>query len=125
MLLIWKYFVLSFSALLPLINPLGSALIFLGLVGSAPISLYKSLARRIAVAQTADQDVEARRAKTTDIVQSPNAPTGRSSMLLAITPMKALKMTIPATVTTRSSTSYPVPLSLAWVPVSIVCRSTL
>src|ERR1700734_3763675 len=49
MLLIWKYFVLSFSALLPLINPLGSALIFLGLVGSAPISLYKSLARRIAI----------------------------------------------------------------------------
>ena len=31
--LLWKYFVLSFSALLPLVNPLGSALIFLGLVG--------------------------------------------------------------------------------------------
>jgi len=49
MLLIWKYFVLSFSALLPLINPLGSALIFLGLVGPAPLSVYKSLARRIAI----------------------------------------------------------------------------
>jgi multiple antibiotic resistance protein len=49
MLLIWKYFALSFSALLPLINPVGSALIFLGLVGLAPISVYKSLARRIAI----------------------------------------------------------------------------
>jgi multiple antibiotic resistance protein len=49
MLLLWKYFALTFSALLPLINPLGSALIFLGLVGSAPISVYQSLARRIAI----------------------------------------------------------------------------
>ena len=49
MLLFWNYFVLSFSALLPLINPLGSALIFLTLVGQAPIPLYHSLARRIAV----------------------------------------------------------------------------
>jgi multiple antibiotic resistance protein len=39
MLLFWKYFVLSFSALLPLINPLGSALIFFGLVGPAPIPI--------------------------------------------------------------------------------------
>jgi multiple antibiotic resistance protein len=46
---IWKYFALSFSALLPLINPLGSALIFLGLVGAAPLSVYRSLARRIAI----------------------------------------------------------------------------
>jgi len=49
MLLLWNYFVLSFSALLPLINPLGSALIFLSLVGSAPIPVYHSLARRIAI----------------------------------------------------------------------------
>jgi multiple antibiotic resistance protein len=49
MLLIWKYFALGFSALLPLINPLGSALIFLGLVGRAPIDTYRSLARRIAI----------------------------------------------------------------------------
>lgn len=49
MLLLWNYFVLSFSALLPLINPLGSALILLGLVGQEPAPLYKSLARRIAV----------------------------------------------------------------------------
>lgn len=47
--LIWKYFALSFSALLPLVNPLGSALIFLGLVGDAPSSVYHSLARRIAI----------------------------------------------------------------------------
>jgi len=49
MLLLWNYFVLSFSALLPLINPLGSALIFLSLVGQAPIPVYHSLARRIAI----------------------------------------------------------------------------
>jgi multiple antibiotic resistance protein len=46
--LLWNYFVLSFSALLPLINPLGSALIFVSLVGAAPIPIYHSLARRIA-----------------------------------------------------------------------------
>ena len=49
MYLIWKYFALGFSALLPLINPLGSALIFLGLIGHAPIEAYRSLARRIAI----------------------------------------------------------------------------
>ena len=49
MLIVWNYFVLSFSALLPLINPLGSALIFVGLVGQAPIPVYHSLARRIAL----------------------------------------------------------------------------
>ena len=49
MLLLWNYYDLSFSALLPLINPLGSALIFLTLVGPAPIPVYHSLARRIAI----------------------------------------------------------------------------
>jgi multiple antibiotic resistance protein len=49
MYLLWKYFALGFSALLPLVNPLGSALVFLGLVGEAPIGIYRSLARRIAV----------------------------------------------------------------------------
>jgi len=49
MYLLWKYFALGFSALLPLINPLGSALIFLGLVGAAPIDTYRALARRIAI----------------------------------------------------------------------------
>ena len=47
--LLWKSFVLGFSALLPLINPLGSALIFLGLVGNAPIDAYRALARKIAI----------------------------------------------------------------------------
>jgi multiple antibiotic resistance protein len=49
MYLLWKYFALGFSALLPLVNPLGSALVFLGLVGNAPIDIYRSLARRIAL----------------------------------------------------------------------------
>jgi multiple antibiotic resistance protein len=49
MFLIWKYFALGFSALLPLINPLGSALIFLGLVGRAPIDTYRALALKIAI----------------------------------------------------------------------------
>jgi multiple antibiotic resistance protein len=49
MFLLWKYFALGFSALLPLVNPLGSALVFLGLVGFSPPSVYRSLARRIAV----------------------------------------------------------------------------
>lgn len=35
--------------LLPLINPLGSALVFLGLVGDAPPKVFHSLARRIAI----------------------------------------------------------------------------
>ena len=47
--LLWTTFLLAFSALLPLINPLGSALIFLGLVGDAPVAVFKSLARRIAI----------------------------------------------------------------------------
>ncbi len=49
MLLVWKHFVLGFSALLPLVNPLGSALVFLGLVGAAPIEAYRSLAAKIAI----------------------------------------------------------------------------
>src|SRR5580698_278836 len=49
MLLLWKYFAIGFSALLPLVNPLGSALVFLGLVGAAPIEAYRALARKIAI----------------------------------------------------------------------------
>jgi multiple antibiotic resistance protein len=49
MLLLWRYFALAFSALLPLVNPIGSALIFVGLVGTAPIAIYRDLARRIAI----------------------------------------------------------------------------
>jgi multiple antibiotic resistance protein len=42
-------FLIAFSALLPLINPLGSALVLFGLVGDAPVSVYRSLARKIAI----------------------------------------------------------------------------
>jgi multiple antibiotic resistance protein len=47
-----KFFGLAFSALLPLVNPLGDALVFLSLVGSAPPSVYRALARRIAISTT-------------------------------------------------------------------------
>ena len=47
-----KYFGFAFSALLPLINPLGCALIFVGLVGNAPPSVYRQLAGRIAISTT-------------------------------------------------------------------------
>ena len=47
--LLWNSFLIAFSVLLPLINPLGSALVFLGLAGEAPPAIYRSLARRIAV----------------------------------------------------------------------------
>ena len=48
-LVVLNSFLVAFSALLPLINPLGSALVFNGLVGDAPGPLYRSLARRIAI----------------------------------------------------------------------------
>jgi multiple antibiotic resistance protein len=47
--LLWTSFLIAFSVLLPLINPLGSALVFLGLAGEAPPAVYRSLARRIAL----------------------------------------------------------------------------
>ena len=47
-----KFFGLAFSALLPLVNPLGDALVFLGLVGSVPPAAYRMLARRIAISTT-------------------------------------------------------------------------
>ncbi len=43
---------LAVSALFPLINPLGSALFFLGLVGDAPPKVYRDLALRIAINTT-------------------------------------------------------------------------
>jgi len=46
---LWDSFLLAFTALLPLINPVGSALVFLGLVGNAPIGAYRPLARKIAI----------------------------------------------------------------------------
>jgi multiple antibiotic resistance protein len=47
--IVFKFFGLAFSALLPVINPLGSALVFLGLVGDAPAPVIRDLARKIAV----------------------------------------------------------------------------
>ena len=47
-----KFFGLAFSALLPLVNPLGSALVFLSLVGDVPSAAYRGLARRIAICTT-------------------------------------------------------------------------
>jgi multiple antibiotic resistance protein len=44
-----KFFALAFSALLPVINPFGSALVFLGLVGGAPPPVIRDLSRKIAV----------------------------------------------------------------------------
>jgi len=46
---LFKFFALAFSALLPVVNPLGSALVFLGLVGEAPPEVYRRLARTIAI----------------------------------------------------------------------------
>jgi multiple antibiotic resistance protein len=48
-LLLWTTLLLAVSALLPIINPVGSALIFLGLVGDVPASIYRTLARKIAI----------------------------------------------------------------------------
>ena len=47
--LLWTSFLLAFSALLPIINPIGSALIFLGLVGDESAPVFRSLARRVAI----------------------------------------------------------------------------
>lgn len=47
--LLAKYFVLAFSALLPVVNPLGSALILLGIIGNAPEAVYRDLARKVAI----------------------------------------------------------------------------
>jgi multiple antibiotic resistance protein len=48
-LLLWSAFLIAFTALLPLINPLGSALVLLGLVGEAPPLAYRTLARKVAL----------------------------------------------------------------------------
>src|SRR5271157_2624131 len=52
MMIVLKYFGLAFSALLPVVNPLGSALVFLGLVGLAPPEVFRDLARKIALNTT-------------------------------------------------------------------------
>jgi multiple antibiotic resistance protein len=48
-LLLLSSFLIAFSALLPLINPLGTAFVFVGLIGDAPPNVFHSLARRIAI----------------------------------------------------------------------------
>ena len=47
-----KYFILGFSALLPLINPPGSAFELLGVVGVAESKSFKVLAKKIAINTT-------------------------------------------------------------------------
>ena len=49
---LWESFLLALTALLPLVNPIGSALVFLGLVGDESAAVYRRLARRIAIATT-------------------------------------------------------------------------
>lgn len=44
-----KYFVLGFSALVPLVNPPGSALELLSIVGLANVRPYRALAKRISI----------------------------------------------------------------------------
>ena len=46
--LVLKSFALAFSALFPVINPIGSALLFLGVVGNAPRDEFRQLARKVA-----------------------------------------------------------------------------
>jgi len=46
--LVFKFLSLTFSALLPVVNPIGSALVFLGLVGIAPAKVFRRLATKIA-----------------------------------------------------------------------------
>ena len=47
--LLWNAFLIAFTALLPLVNPLGSALVLLGLIGEAPHPVYRTLARKVAL----------------------------------------------------------------------------
>jgi len=49
MLLVAQFLSLAFSAFLPLINPLGSGIVFFGLVGPAPPEVYRRLALKIAI----------------------------------------------------------------------------
>jgi multiple antibiotic resistance protein len=49
MLLVLKFFALAFSALLPVVNPLGSALVFLTVVGNVPTEQFRYLARKVSV----------------------------------------------------------------------------
>ncbi len=44
-----SFFALAFGALLPVVNPVGSSLVFLGMVGTAQKATYRMLARKIAI----------------------------------------------------------------------------
>ncbi len=46
---LWNAFLIAFTALLPLINPPGSALVLLGLIGEAPPVVYRTVARKVAL----------------------------------------------------------------------------
>jgi multiple antibiotic resistance protein len=46
---LFEFFPIAFTALFPVINPLGSAFIFLGLVGPADSGVYKRIARKVAI----------------------------------------------------------------------------
>jgi len=46
---LFDFFTIAFSALFPLLNPFGSAILFLGLVGPADEKVYPRLARRVAL----------------------------------------------------------------------------
>ena len=46
---IWTSFLIAFSALLPIVNPVGSAIELLPLVGDVPSAVYRRLARGIAI----------------------------------------------------------------------------
>lgn len=46
-LILLKFAALAFTALLPVINPVGSALVFLGIVGEVPAPEYRRLARTV------------------------------------------------------------------------------
>lgn len=43
------FFALAVGALLPVINPIGSSLVFLGMVGEAPKTVFRTLAKKIAI----------------------------------------------------------------------------
>jgi len=49
MLSVLKFFALAYGALFPVINPLGSALMFLTVVGSVPNEQFRYLARKVSV----------------------------------------------------------------------------
>ena len=46
---LFDFFTIAFSALFPLLNPFGSAMLFLGMVGPADAIVYRRLARRVAL----------------------------------------------------------------------------